>query len=205
MPLPVGGLMRETSESVIATLHQCIGALENGGGTGHVAASLKRLVDDLRNAPGVYHGSTLAHAVDLATRAHFGQERKGVDEPYILHPMRVMLSFSHESAVHRVVAILHDVPEDTEYRMGFMSDWWTGDPRVIPALDAITQRKYENESREAYLARVVQNDVAVSVKLADLKDNLRDPWWCPRGVAEKYATDLVALHAVAQERHLLIP
>lgn len=148
----------------------------------------------------------LADAIVLATNAHIGQLRKGAAEPYILHPMRVMLSFSHESNLQRIVGILHDVVEDCEdWPMERFASVWQGDPRVIPAVDAISRRKAQGETHRQYIARVATNDIAVSVKLADLLDNLRDPWWCPRGMAERYTRDYQELHAVATERRLLVP
>ena len=50
-------------------------------------------------------------AIELATRFHEGQVDK-CGEPYILHPLRVMMTVQGEQA--RVVAVLHDVLEDTE-------------------------------------------------------------------------------------------
>jgi (p)ppGpp synthase/HD superfamily hydrolase len=153
--------------------------------------------------------ATLEDALVEATRAHLGQTRKGSGEPYILHPIRVMLSFSHESAVHRIVAIMHDMIEDTGWTMTELSEAWCGDPRVVEAVDAISRRDpgppEAKETHRAYIDRVSENDIAVSVKLADLKDNMRDPWWCPRGMYERYTRDYQQLYAAAVERHLIIP
>jgi hypothetical protein len=53
----------------------------------------------------------LTDAIALATRAHDGQlDKTGV--PYILHPRHVMMAVSPAA---RVVAVLHDVIEDTDY------------------------------------------------------------------------------------------
>lgn len=50
--------------------------------------------------------STLERAIEIAALAHAGQVDKA-GEPYILHPLRVMLRVSgtHE----RMAAVLHDV------------------------------------------------------------------------------------------------
>ncbi len=53
---------------------------------------------------------TLEDAIALAVEAHRGQKEK-TGEPYILHPLRVM--FRVETEIERVVAVLHDVIEDT--------------------------------------------------------------------------------------------
>ncbi len=56
--------------------------------------------------------STLARAIQIAMTAHAGQVNKG-GEPDFLHPLRAMLRMSTEE--ERIVAVLHDVVEDSEY------------------------------------------------------------------------------------------
>ena len=53
---------------------------------------------------------TLEDAIILASRSHAGQTDK-LGEPYILHPIRVMSKLSDQTT--RIVAVLHDVIEDT--------------------------------------------------------------------------------------------
>ena len=53
---------------------------------------------------------TIEDAVALAARAHRGQVDKA-GECYIFHPLRVMMRF--EDAPARIVAVLHDLLEDT--------------------------------------------------------------------------------------------
>ena len=48
-------------------------------------------------------------AIKIAVEAHTGQVDKG-GNPYILHPLRVMLSLNSEE--ERIVGVLHDVVED---------------------------------------------------------------------------------------------
>jgi guanosine-3',5'-bis(diphosphate) 3'-pyrophosphohydrolase len=56
--------------------------------------------------------STLERAVEIASRAHAGQEDKA-GEPYILHPLRLMMRFYTDS--ERIVAVLHDVLFSTTF------------------------------------------------------------------------------------------
>jgi len=51
----------------------------------------------------------LEKAIKIAVEAHTGQLDKG-GNPYILHPLRVMLSLETEE--ERIVGVLHDVVED---------------------------------------------------------------------------------------------
>ena len=53
----------------------------------------------------------LEKAIKIAVEAHTGQVDKG-GNPYILHPLRVMLSLNTEE--ERIVGVLHDVVEDCE-------------------------------------------------------------------------------------------
>ena len=53
----------------------------------------------------------LEKAIKIAVEAHTGQVDKG-GNPYILHPLRVMLSLNTEE--ERIVGVLHDLVEDCE-------------------------------------------------------------------------------------------
>ena len=53
----------------------------------------------------------LEKAIKIAVDAHSGQFDKG-NNPYILHPLRVMLSLDNEE--EQIVGILHDVIEDCD-------------------------------------------------------------------------------------------
>lgn len=54
--------------------------------------------------------STLERAIEMALHAHAGQVDKA-GEPYILHPLRLMLALN--GMYPRMAAVLHDVVEDT--------------------------------------------------------------------------------------------
>lgn len=107
----------------------------------------------------------LERAIVIATGAHSGQYDKG-GQHYILHALRVMLSMHTEQ--HRIVAVLHDVVEDSaDIRLPEIEQAFGG--RIAAAVDALTKRK--GESYDDYLERVKADDIARLVKLADLKDN----------------------------------
>ena len=111
--------------------------------------------------------ATIEKALQIAARAHEGQVDKH-GQPYILHPLRVMEAVEGEEA--RIVAILHDVIEDTSVtaddlrREGFADD-------VLEATDRLTHRKDEPYSE--YVLRCKGHEIARRVKLADLEDNSR--------------------------------
>ncbi|RME72938.1 MAG: HD domain-containing protein [Chloroflexi bacterium] len=109
---------------------------------------------------------TLEDAIALAVQAHRGQvDRAG--QPYILHPLRVMLRLQGEIA--QIVGVLHDVVEDSDLTLDDLRQM--GYPEVvIRALDAVTRR--DGESYEAFVERSAAHPLGRQVKLADLEDNM---------------------------------
>src|SRR4051812_48945933 len=109
--------------------------------------------------------ATLEDAIALALEAHRGTRDRS-EQPYILHPLRVM--FSCETETERIVAVLHDVVEDTKYSFDDLRKLGYGED-VLAALDCVTRRA--DETYEQFVERAA-NPVARKVKLADLKDNM---------------------------------
>ena len=109
--------------------------------------------------------SNLQRAIEIAVSAHKGQTRKD-GSPYILHPLRLMMSV--DSTVEKIVAVLHDVVEDTDVTAeqiraeGFSEE-------VLEALRLVTHDS--GEPYDEYIARIRANPIARAVKLADLRDN----------------------------------
>lgn len=109
--------------------------------------------------------ATLEKAIEIAAKAHAGVPDKN-GQPYILHPIRVMLGVESETA--RIVAVLHDVVEDTDVTFadiaaeGFSQD-------VIEALKLVTHQS--GQSYADYVIACQPNDTARQVKLSDLRDN----------------------------------
>lgn len=113
---------------------------------------------------------SIEDAIMLATLAHRGQKDKA-GLPYILHPLRVMSSFVlPEEDNERIVAVLHDVVEDTNTTMETLVRNYSS--VIVEAIDAISRRKKQLETYEAYIERVALNPLATRVKWADLLDNL---------------------------------
>jgi len=111
--------------------------------------------------------ATIDKALQIAAKAHEGQaDKDGL--PYILHPLRVMNSVEGPEA--RIVAVLHDVIEDTDVTEEDLRREGFGEP-VLAALACLTHRK--GDSYAEYVVRCRGNEVARRVKLADLEDNSR--------------------------------
>jgi (p)ppGpp synthase/HD superfamily hydrolase len=109
-------------------------------------------------------------AIRVALEAHRGQTYPSPEqEPYILHPIRVMLSVNGN--FEQITAVLHDVVEDTRVTLDQLRS--EGFPAsVLHALDHLTQRSGEEYS--AYIERVASDGLATEVKVADICDNLRN-------------------------------
>jgi hypothetical protein len=123
-------------------------------------------VYDVRHGP-----PSVEDAIALAADAHRGQHCYTPEgEPFIFHPLRVMLSFPDDS-IAQIVAVMHDVIEDTDVTLGDLAAAGYS-AQVVAALDALTHREGEGESYEDYVDRVAANDIARRVKVADLRQNL---------------------------------
>ena len=108
---------------------------------------------------------TTKKALKLAFDAHKDQLDKS-ELPYVFHPFH--LADQMETEDETVVALLHDVVEDTKYTfddiraMGFSE-------KVIEALTLLTHD--DAEPYLEYVARLRDNALARKVKLADLRHN----------------------------------
>lgn len=122
-------------------------------------------------------------AITIATAAHAGQTDRG-GQPYILHPLRVMLSLHDPD--QRIVAVLHDVIEDCAdhgYDRAYLAAAGFSDA-ILAALDAVSKTPQEAEAMRnttgaakdaAYLrfvARAKADPIGRHVKRADLIDNM---------------------------------
>ena len=83
--------------------------------------------------------ATLENAITLAVQQHAGQVDKG-GQPYILHPLRVMLQLQQTD--QQIVAVLHDILEDTHtttqdlQNLGFQT-------HIIQAIQALTKLAFQ--------------------------------------------------------------
>jgi hypothetical protein len=97
--------------------------------------------------------ANLERAIEIAVLAHKGASDKS-GAPYILHPLRLM--FGIEDIEAKIVAVLHDVVEDSKppYRWGLQELETEGfSANVIEALDCVTKRP--DEPYEAFIERIL--------------------------------------------------
>lgn len=113
-------------------------------------------------------GNMTEQAFELVENLFEGKVDKG-GSPYINHLIRV--SSMVKGKIEKTVALLHDIIEDTDtttddlIKMGFL-------PEVVTAVDTLTRK--ESESYKDFIERInfSKNKTAISVKLADLEDNM---------------------------------
>ncbi len=104
-------------------------------------------------------------AMKLCFEAHKNQvDKSGM--PYVFHPFH--LAEQMEDEITTVVALLHDVVEDTEYTLSDLSDMGFS-KEVVNALALLTHN--DNVPYMDYVALIKNNPVARTVKFADLKHN----------------------------------
>jgi (p)ppGpp synthase/HD superfamily hydrolase len=110
----------------------------------------------------------LARAIAFAADAHAGQRDK-TGQPYIQHPLRVMLRMGDDAS--RAAAVLHDVLEDAAATLADLEALDLPDG-VGEAVVRLTHRS--GQSYDDYVRGLRGTGMAEAVKRADLADNL-DP------------------------------
>jgi (p)ppGpp synthase/HD superfamily hydrolase len=104
----------------------------------------------------------------LATLAHAGQVDKDGVTPYINHPMTIMLMVERFGTDAMIVAVLHDVLEDTEVSVDDLREAGATDAQIT-ALIALTRHNHERYSD--YIDRCLSDPLAAIVKVADHDHN----------------------------------
>lgn len=108
----------------------------------------------------------LERAIEIATNAHRGQRDKA-GEPYILHPLRIMMQMTDKTEM--TVAVLHDVIEDTEVTRDDLLKWGFN-VETVKAVECLTRQN--GEKYKDFIHRISQNKLASIVKIKDLEDNM---------------------------------
>jgi len=113
----------------------------------------------------------IERARQVAVQAHLNQTRWNGDI-YVTHPIRVAESLRGRMMEdEQVVAYLHDVVEDSGVTLEMLREFGFSSEQ-IDAIDSVTKRPDENY--RDFILRAKQNPTGCVVKIADIKDNLRD-------------------------------
>ena len=104
-------------------------------------------------------------AMNFCFKAHKDQvDKSGM--PYVFHPFHVAEQMTDEATT--IVALLHDVVEDTDYTLGDIAAEGFGKE----ILEAVALMTHEDDVPYLdYVAKLKDNPIARAVKLADLAHN----------------------------------
>ena len=109
----------------------------------------------------------LNEAIELATKAHEGQVDKA-GQPYIQHPLHVMAALSGESETVQIVAVLHDVVEDTDVTLEDIQELFGQE--VHDGVQIVT--KEPGMDYDEYIIGIKNHETTRKVKIADLEHNM---------------------------------
>jgi hypothetical protein len=159
----------------------------------------RRTIGEMDRSPSV------EDAIALAALAHRGQRYSSPEaEPYIFHPLRIMLSLADPA--DQIAAVLHDAIEDTDLELKDLTEAGYSAP-IVEAVGRLTHRA--EESYEDYIDRLATNEIARRVKVADLRENLANNLRRPGSPGNgdriaRYERALARLGAVLRTRPLFV-
>ena len=105
-------------------------------------------------------------ALELAVEKHKNQTDKA-GNPYILHPLHVMENVNSKEG--KIVAILHDIIEDTDITENYLLKIGLS-KRIVDAVVALTRS--EDMDYQEYIKNLSSNPLAKEVKLSDLEHHV---------------------------------
>ena len=152
--------------------------------------------------------SGVDQALDMAAEAHAGQLR-ATGEPYVTHPIASaqILAELGIDPIAIAAALLHDVPEDTEYSLADVEDRFG--PEVAHLVDGVTKlSKFSTHSHEQQQAENIRKmllamaeDIrVVLIKLADRLHNMRTLYALPSEKQLRIARQTMEIYAPLAER-----
>ena len=112
------------------------------------------------------YNEQLQFALELAIQKHKNQKDKS-GKPYILHPLHVMETVKSDDA--KIVAILHDIIEDTDVTEKDLLNAGLS-KHIVDAIVMLTRT--DDIDYMDYVKKVSSNPLAKEVKLADLQHNM---------------------------------
>jgi GTP pyrophosphokinase len=180
-----------------------------GRGDGRPLPVLRRelLAAVAAHAPGA-DADAIGAAFDFAVVAHEGQLR-ATGEPYVTHPIAAALTLAELGldATAIEAALLHDVPEDTEYSLADIEERFGSE--VAQLVDGVTKLSkfstHSHEERQAenirkMLLAMAQDIRVVLIKLADRLHNMRTLGGLPPEKQQRIARQTMEIYAPLAER-----
>ncbi len=150
----------------------------------------------------------VGQAFDLAIEAH-GDQRRASGEPYVTHPIASaqILADLGIDPIAVEAALLHDVPEDTEYNLSDIEERFGAE--VAHLVDGVTKlSKFSTHTHEQQQAENIRKmflamaeDIrVVLIKLADRLHNMRTLSALPLDKQQRIARQTMEIYAPLAER-----
>jgi GTP pyrophosphokinase len=150
----------------------------------------------------------IRQAFDLAVDAHKSQ-RRATGEPYVTHPIATAQALA-ELGIDPIAiqaALLHDVPEDTEYSLSDVEERFGAE--VAQLVDGVTKLSrfstHSHEQQQAenirkMLLAMAQDIRVVLIKLSDRLHNMRTLYGLPSDKQQRIARQTMEIYAPLAER-----
>ncbi len=150
----------------------------------------------------------VGRAFDLAVSAHESQKRAS-GEPFVTHPIasaQILAELGLDTTAIQA-ALLHDVPEDTEYSLTDVEERFG--PEVAQLVDGVTKLSrfstHSHEQQQAenirkMLLAMAQDIRVVLIKLADRLHNMRTLHALPVEKQQRIARQTMEIYAPLAER-----
>jgi guanosine-3',5'-bis(diphosphate) 3'-pyrophosphohydrolase len=152
--------------------------------------------------------SVLSAAFAFAHEAHEGQKRAS-GEPYVTHPLAVarILAEMGLDPVAVTAALLHDIPEDTEYSLDDVEERFGADvARLVNGVtklskfSTLTHEQQQAENIRKMFLAMAEDIRVVLIKLADRLHNMRTLGALPPAKQQRIARQTAEIYAPLAER-----
>jgi GTP pyrophosphokinase len=161
----------------------------------------------LRHFPGADVAPVRA-AYEFAVEAH-AEQRRASGEPYVSHPLAVARTLAELGLdpVAIQAALLHDIPEDTDYSLDDVEQRFG--PEVANLVDGVTKlskfgartiEEQQAESLRKMLLAMAEDIRVVLIKLADRLHNMRTISALPPAKQQRIARQTAEIYAPLAER-----
>ena len=148
------------------------------------------------------------NAYQFAAKAHLGQQRHSGD-PYITHPLAVakILAQMHMDTQTLIVAILHDVIEDTAIEKNVLTDIFGPEiAELVDGMSKLTQIQFQSraeaqaENFRKMLLAMAKDIRIILIKLADRLHNMRTLAVVPPEKRQRIARETLDIYAPIAQR-----
>lgn len=145
--------------------------------------SIDNIVKKVKKYLPKFDSKKFRKAFEFAEKAHRGQMRKDGVSPYILHPVKVVeiLTKIHADEDILISALLHDVPEDTDYTIKDVKELFGDDIAfLVDGITKLSKVHYQHdmptrdiESLKKMFLHSSKDPRVIIIKLADRLHNMR--------------------------------